>query len=324
MKFFTIQTPLLDAAGDGGAGGGSQTDAGATGQQQTGTTQQTSSQSAGNQGTQQTTTQQTSSQQTGQAGSTTEFRYKEDRSDWVPRHRLNETSGKLKTIEEQNQDLQRRLTIALGVHPADPNQQKSDQVRQAFFQMFPQFKKLAELSDDQLEAVLQAPSHVSASREAELRQWQRHGDQQVDTVSQKVAEAIGTERLDDEQRSDLRDTFSSWIKQRARTELQQAADRYGDDAVAKNERRFSDTIRRYEDSDPKLLDEFVTRYTKNWVEPARRSATARTSTRTRAVPDGSGRTPVSSLQRPQKFNSLDERLDFAVKVAKERGVQFGS
>lgn len=305
----------------GGAGAGS-TGAAASGQQDGSQTTQTSTQQpAGSQATQQPA-QQTSTQQTGQAGSTTEFRYKEDRSDWMPRHRYNEAAQKSRQLEEQNQDLNRRLTIALGGEPTDPNAQKQEQLRTALFQMFPQLKRLSDLSDEQLEEVLATPQHVSASRQAEAQQWQRHGQAQIDSIATKVAEAIGSESLDDDQKGDLRISLKAWLETRVRTELAQAADRYGDDAVQRDERRFSPTLQRYEGGDAKLLDEFVTRYTKNWVEPARRSATARTSNRTRPVPDSSGRSAVTSVQRPTSFKSWDERLDYAAKVAKERGVSF--
>lgn len=310
----------------GGTGGGS-TDASTSGQQTTQTGQQTGSQTSGANTTGQQG-QQTSASNDGQArtGASSGNGQQFDPKDFVPRHRLNEVSTQNQELKTQLQDVQRRLTIALGGDVADPNTQKANQIREAFFNLpgMGIFRKLSELSEEQLDALLQVPGQVSSSRNSEMRQWQRHGNQVVDTVASRVAEAIGADTLNDDQRSDLRESFSSWIKQRARTELQQAADRYGDEAVARDERRFSPTIRAYEDGDAKLLDEFVARYTKNWVEPARRSATAKTSTRTRPTPDGSGRnTPVSTVKRPDSFKSLDDRIAFAAELAKERGVQFG-
>lgn len=316
---------MADDATNTGTGGAGSTDAGATGQQPNGS-QQTTQQPATSQGTQQTTQQTSSQGQTGQTGSTTAFTYKEDRSDWVPRHRLNEVSTKTQELKTQLEDAQRRLTIALGGQPSDPQTQKAEQVREAFFNLpgMGIFRKLANLTEDQLEAIFQVPSQVATTRDAEFRQWQRHGNQQLDVIAQKVSDAIGSDGLDDDQKSDLRENFSSWLRTRTRTELRTAVDRYGEEAVAQDERRFSETVRRYEDGDPKLLDEFVTRYTKNWVEPARRTATARTATRTRPTPDSSGRTALaSSVKRPDKFNSLDDRIAYAAELAKERGVQFG-
>lgn len=306
------------------AGTAGSTDAGATGQQQTGTSQGSSTQSAQT-GTQQGTQQHTGASNDGQTrtGATSGSQGQQfDPKDWMPRHRFNEVNSRLRDIEAANQDLQRRLTLALGGTPADPNQQKSEQVRAAFFEMFPQFKRLAELSEEQFEAMLQAPTAIQSTRQAEAQQWQRHGDTQISAASDRVAEIIGVDSLDDEQRDDLRVSLRSWLDTKARAELSQAVDRYGEDVVRQDERRFSPTIARYEKGDPKLLDEFVSRYTKNWVEPARRAATARTSTRTRPVPESGNRSAVSSIQRPASFKNWDERLDFAAKLAKERGASF--
>ncbi len=331
-KFFTFMEPLLDEAGDGGAGGGTgtgSTGAGASGQQQTGQSGQQGSQGSQASSTQQPGqgTQSGASNDGGQprTGASSGNGQQFDPKDFIPRHRFNEVSTKNRELETQLQDLNRRLTLALGGDVTDPDTAKANAVKEAFFKLpgMGALRKLAELSEDQLEGLLSVPQHVNTSRQAELRQWERHGNQVIDTISERVADAIGSESLNEDQKSDLRDNFSSWIRARARTELSQAVDRYGEDAVQQDERRFSPTIRAYEDGDAKLLDEFVTRYTKNWVEPARRTATARTSTRTRPVPDGSGRSAVSTIQKPEKFNSLDERLEYAAKLAKERGVVFG-
>lgn len=320
MRNFTIMSPLLDEAGDG-AGGGSQSGAGASGQQQSGTQQGTGQQS----GTQQTT-QQTSGQGTGQAGKTTAFTYQEDRSDWVPRHRLTETGQQNSQLKGQVEDLTRRLNLALGGDgkQSDPQQQKAEKIAEAFFNLpgMAKLKRFVEMDDQALEALLDTPNHIADSRQQEAQRWERHGSQQAEAVADRIADAIGADSLDAEQVADMRVVMRSWLEAKVIAELQQASDRYGVQAVQADQRRFSQTLKRYEDGDPKVFDDFVTRYTKNWVEPARRSATARTSNRTRPVPDGSGRQAVSSVQRPAHFKDLDERLNFGVQLLKERGVQF--
>lgn len=327
---FTIMTPLLDEAGDGSSGGGTggsgSTGAGASGQQQTGGQQQTSQTStATNQG--QGSQAQGSQGATGQAGSTTakQYTYPEDRTDWIPRHRLSEESTKRKTLETQYAEAQRQIAALTGNRTPDANETKAQQIKENFFNLpgMGIFRKLSELSEEQLDRLLQTPDHVEAARNHEQQQWKRYGDQQVDTIAGQVAEAIGVEALDEDQKTDLRVSFTNFIKSQVSRELQQAVDRYGDEAVASDQRRFSETLRKYEDGDAKLLDAFVARYTKNWVEPARRTSTANQANRTRPVPNSGGRTPVTSIQRPAKFNSLDERIEYAANLAKERGVQFG-
>ncbi len=122
---------------------------------------------------------------------------------------------------------------------------------------------------------------------------------------------MNQDKLEPEQEADLRDSFTSWFKGRAEQELNAS------------DGQTSKTLQRYEDGDGTLLDEFVSRYVKTWVEPARRVSTARVVNRTRPTPNSGGRAQVTTLQRPDKFKSMDERLDFAVGLAKERGVQFG-
>lgn len=327
MTLFTIMGPLFDVADNGGSGGGSgdgSTAAGASSGSQAGAqgtqgTQATGAGSTGQQGTQ------ASGSTDGQArtGATSGNGGQQfDPKDFIPRHRFNEISTQNRTLQEQVQDLNRRLTIALGGEPHDPETAKAEAIKAAFFKLpgMGALRRLAELDEQQLEQLLTVPQAMHSTRAAEAQQWERHGNQVIDTISGRVAEAIGAESLSDDQKSDLRENFSGWLKGQVRAELQQAAERYGVEAVQADERRFSPTLRSYEDGSPKLLDAFVTRYTKNWVEPARRSATARTSTRTRPTPDGSGRSQVSQVTRPEKFNSLDDRLDFASKLMKERGL----
>ena len=269
---------------------------------------------AGTQGT--TVTDPNAATRTG--ASTTGTTQTPDRSNWIPPHRLREETERRQAIEMQLAEAQRQVAALTNTQPQTPQQQQSEQVRNALFQMFPFLKKFADLDDEQLERVLSSPEHVESIRAAEQQQWQRHGDQQVGYIAEKVADGIGVEALDDDQRADLRDAFSHWLKTRARKEYTESAAQFGQD------RAFSETVQRYERGDQKLLDEFVTRYTKNWVEPARRAGTARTVNRMRPVPNSGGRdTVTSSVQRPAAFKSLDERIEYAANLAKERGAVFG-
>lgn len=280
-----------------------------TGQQATG--QQQSGNSNGAQG------QQTAGDQgTARTGATSGYTYQEDRSKWIPPHRLTETSRRAQELEQQLQQANDRIRALAGVEPTDPQSQKAEQIREAFFNLpgMQRFKKLLDLPDEDFEALLTAPNAVQRTTQAEARQWERHGDAQVAGVSERVAEVIGADSLDADQQADLRVAFSAWLRAAVKADV----DKFGLEDVAE-----SQTLRRYESGDPKLLDEFVARYTKNWLKPGQRQAAAQTATRTRPVPNSAGRSQVTQIRRPDKFNSLDERLDYAVNLAKERGVQFG-
>lgn len=301
------------SAGDGSQGqqtnvNGAQNTGQSTGQsQQTGTTSGAQgSQPDGQQGTQRT-------------GAQSGFTYTEDRSKWIPPHRFNEVNTqaqRARDLESQLQQAQSRINALAGVTPSDPNSKKAEEVREAFFNLpgMGVFRKLSELSEVQIDSLLQVPSQVQQTTQAEARQWQRHGDAQVAAVSERVAEALGAEELDADQQADLRVAFSAWVRNNVKTDVE----KYELRDVSE-----SKVLQRYEAGDPKLLDEFVARYTKNWVTPGQRRSAAQTSTRTRPVPNSAGRSQVTQVRRPEKFNSLDERIEYAANRAKEMGVQFG-
>lgn len=255
----------------------------------------------------------------GQAGSTTGYTYKEDRGDWFPKHRYDEVNVKYQAESNRARDLERQLTEAqgriralAGVEPTDPGQQKLEAVRQQFFQLFPQFAKIAELNEEQLDRLLSAPNAVEAAQAAELRGWTKHGDTSVEYLTDKIAGAYGAESLNEQQSAGVRESFTNWLGAKIQVEIDQSGG------------RDSATLKRYERGDNSLLDEFVTHFTKQWVEPARRTAVSQETRRIRPVPDSRGRGQVTStLQRPKENASLDERLDYAVNRLKEQGVQFG-
>lgn len=244
----------------------------------------------------------------------------EDRSNWLPPHRLREETEKRRELEQrltafetQIAERDRKIAALAGVNPQDPDEQKAEQVRNAFFQMFPNMKRLADLTDEQIEALARVPDFVEQSSRQEMEGWSRHGDSQLSIVSEKIAQAYGMETLDADQQQDLRDSLARWLRTKASREIESG------DYSPQNP---PPTIRRYERGDAKLLDEFVTDHTKRWVEPARRTVTAQTTNRIRPTVNSSGRAQVTSVSRPEKFKSLDERIDFALNVAKERGAQF--
>lgn len=296
---------LFDTPGDAGGGGGTPAAAGTPAAGASAGTPAAGTPSA------QGSPAGTPAQAAAGTATSTQYTYAEDRSRWIPPHRLSEETTKRQQIEQQLADAQRRIAALAGVQPPDPNADKMQQVKDAFFQMFPQFKHLASLTDEQIQQLIQTPQHVARVSEAESREWTRLGRTSLNTVYEQVADALGADSLTDDQKADLQSGFSNWFQSKVRAEL----DASGGETSA--------TLDRYEQQDPTLIAEFVKRFTSGWVDPARRKVTQQAVSRARAVPNSQGRAPVSSLQRPEKFNTLDERLDYAAKLAKERGVQFG-
>lgn len=239
------------------------------------------------------------------SAATTGYTYQEDRSKWIPPHRLNEETTKRQTLEQQIAERDRKIAAyraEAGIAgPADAESEKKEAVRKAFFAMFPDLTE---------EKMRERDASVSHAKAAEQREWARHGKQQMSTIYTQVAEALGAESLSDDQKSDLQDGFKSWLSITCQKELQASGG------------AESATLTAYEDGDPKVLAAFVKRHTESWVEPARRKVTAQTLGRTRPVPDSTGRSQVTSIKRPEKFADLDARIAYASELAAERGFAF--
>lgn len=265
-----------------------------------------------NNGTQQPA--QTNPDGTPRTGAQSGFQYPEDRSKWIPPHRFNEVNTqaqRARELETQLATTRSQIAALTGSQPSDANTQKAEQVKEAFFNLpgMGVFRKFATLSDEQIDKLLKVPDQIEHTTQNEQRAWQRHGNEQITYIASGVAEALGSEALDEDQQYDLRVAFKSWITKKGQAEIDTTGN--------------SPSLSRYEQGDKKLLDEFVTAYTKRWVEPARRQNAASVQSRVRQVPSSAGRSQVSTVQRPTEFKSLDERIEYAAKLATERGAQFG-
>ncbi len=247
------------------------------------------------------------------AQQTAQFSYKEDRSAWVPPHRIKEQTDKARAAEQRYEESQRRVAALSGVQIPNPQDEKVAQSREALMTLFPQLRKFENLTDEQLDRVLQTPDFVERANANDIQNWTRHGRQQLGTLHQDVADAIGAETLTSDQQSDVNESFKSWFKTTVEKELQASGG------------EISATLQRYEDGDKTLIGEFSKRYIGNWITPARRQVTAQQTARiNQRVPNSAGRAQVTtSVKRPDTFKSLDERMDYAAELYKERGGNFG-
>lgn len=294
--FGRLQLPLFDATVDGSGGGGS---------------------GAGDAAAAAATAATTAAGTTGAAASTAQpgaassgFSYKEDRSDWVPKHRFNEVNTQAqeaKTLREQIKDRDLKIAALAGVTPAEPGADRKKAIDAAFREQYPHLVPLLDLPKEAIERLTQVPQQVDRVSESEKREWARHGKSQMTSLYGQVADAIGSDTLNKEQQSDLQVSFGSWFRARCQSEIDASPE------------RISETLQRYEEGDPELLKEFVKRYTDNWVEPARRRVTQQTLTRTRPTPNSQGRAQVTSVKKPEVFKNLDERIDYAAKLGKANG-----
>ena len=268
-------------------------------------------------GTEQTgTTTQQQSTDTGAAAAqtaqqTAQYSYKEDRSAWVPPHRIKEQTDKARAAEARYEEAQRRVAALSGVQTPNPQDEKVAQSREALMTLFPQLRKFENLTDEQLDRVLQTPEYVERANANDVQNWTRHGRQQLGVLHNDIATAIGAETLTDDQKADVGESFKSWFKATVGKELEATGGEQ------------SKTLQRYEDGDQTLINEFSKRYIANWITPARRQVTAQQTARVnQRVPNSGGRAQVTGVKKPETFKSLDERMDYAAELYKERGGSF--
>lgn len=197
------------------------------------------------------------------------FTYKEDRGNWVPPHRIRESSERAKQLERELDYERRRVAALSGVAaPAAPEDPETSEIKAQFFKLFPWAKKLADLAPEKLEALIGFdPSSIGS---AEEHYWNQLGAQTLASVEEKVAAVYGAD-LTPFARGLVRQGFAAYI-----SSSQELRDRY-------------------EQMDPKLVDDFVKEYTAGVLDPHRRSITAAATPRVdrlRRLPRGSTTTAI--------------------------------
>jgi hypothetical protein len=262
-----IQLPSYDPEDQGGNEGGNTGAGGAEGGNSGGTTQNASG------GGQQPV-----------AGATQgggQFTYKEDRSDWVPRHRLNDNTSKYeKKIEEltnQITGIRTGVGRAFGFEKADPQAEQQEQIKTALLQVFPNLKALESMTPEKIQELMESAEGARSTTQAH---WERHATSMLTTLESQVTEALGVENLTPTQQKNLRRAY----REEARDCLnaRNAAAQSGAAYDASN-----DFLARHERGDQSLLKEFAKSYLNDWFEPARRRATADVTRRQgRPVPKG--------------------------------------
>lgn len=278
------------------------------------------------QSTQQQTNQQTATgptpagggqQQQQQTQQEKSFSYKEDRSQWIPPHRLSEVSGRLTQREREFQELQarladneRKLRLAMGVEQQDPNEVEDEKARQVLRRLFPILEKL---NDETLEQVLGAGQAAQQLKATNDNYWNRHSDQMLGDLQQNFAQALGTEKLTDSQAKRIKLAYTQEAEA-CHANRVKAIEQYK--RTGYTEYDFdNDFIARHEKGDKTLIQEFVKTFTEDFFEPARRKAVQTVGGRV-PVPNGRGRSTVASTQTKPKLgtekefkSALNEALD---------------
>ncbi len=214
----------------------------------------------------------------------------EDRSNWVPPHRLRETreaaerqaaqqfAQREAQLRQEADQYRAQLHRLVGVGP-QPDPQK-DTIRQQYFDLFPEAKILHERSKD-IVGLLNQAGNLEAVQQ---HHWQGYARQTMDRLYGLAAEFNGAP-LSDSGKQWLHSSFVGWVNQNP------------------------DRATRYE-QDPSIVEDYWREYTSNFGDPVRRAAAATVQGRAAAVQGLPQDTPGGGI-RPTPTpagQSLDDRV----------------
>lgn len=230
------------------------------------------------------------------------YEYAEDRSNWVPSHRVSEISEKARKADEARvaaearaTERERQLHIMTGGKPVDPEEAELEQIRARVVQLFP---VLGKLTEEQLDKVLGLAEQQDSVQDSNVKIWRNHANTMLNGVYGEIEKGLGGGELSDRQRQKV------YLAYRER---------------AANDQDF---LTRHEDGDQKLIQEFAKEWLDDFVEPARRMATQSQIERGRRVPSGS-RTGPTTTQKPKLDLTNDDVFGEALLAeVREKGGQF--
>lgn len=218
-----------------------------------------------------------------------------NREGWVPSYRIRETrEAAIREAQQaaqqqwaqreaayaaQLEQQQRQLHAILGVTPQeDPN---IAAVRNQFGQLYPGLTALEQRAND-LMAIIDRSNDLEAQTD---HYWRAYGRQTMDQLFDRAEKSLGAP-LSEEGKRALHASFTGYVQ-----------------SSPENTQRYV--------NDPKLLDEFWQAFTGNFIEPARRLASATVVDRTNTpIPrDTIGSGP--HLSQAPKPASMDERAALA-------------
>jgi hypothetical protein len=189
-----------------------------------------------------------------------------------------------------------RIQALVGASPVKPEDAERQQVADAFFSLFPQFQMFKEPGvAEKLAKVLERSDELS---QASDHVWDGLTRRTLDSIATKFAEETGIDpaTVTDDDRAELAALFFQMARR--------------DPAAFQ---------KRYEQEDPKLVDEFVTRLKTRYFDPARRTAAAGMVRGQPRVPSGGPGRPVVSAPPTIDFSNPQAVEDAAVEYLKERG-----
>lgn len=212
----------------------------------------------------------------------------DDRSNWVPPHRLREASQRFESAQQQwarqeaelrarYEDMERKFNALAGVTPP-PNPQV-ESVRQQFAQLYPGLAKMEDMAD-KLQEMLDRTGDLENQTS---HYWTSYGRQAMDRLFDHAQREMGS-TLSDSAKQQLHASFVGYVQ--SSPEL---TERYA--------------------NDPTIVEDFWRAFTSSFIDPIRRTAAAPVPGRA-SVPlpqDTPGGAPRTSP--PAQFQNLDERAN---------------
>jgi len=217
----------------------------------------------------------------------------DDRTNWVPPHRLRETreaaireantqfAAREAEIRAESQRYRDQVLALTGVTP--PQNPEVQAVKDQFGSLYPGLSKL-EAQAARLEALLEREGDLSAQTD---HYWTSYGRQTMDRVFDLAEKSLGSP-LSDEGKRQLHASFIGFVQSSPELSARYA-------------------------NDPTIINDFWTTFSNSFIEPARRVASATVAGRAAAVAGLPQDTPsgaVSTSKAPA-FKSLDERANAA-------------
>lgn len=214
----------------------------------------------------------------------------------VPSHRLREITQENRELRRQLQALSQQRSQPQAPARQEPQLSNEDrEVQEAFFRIFPQFRKLATLDPEALERVV---TQIAPQSEAlASHYWQSHGRRALREIETHVRELYG-ESLDPAALRIYHTGFMAWLEENP------------------------DLQDRYAQGDPELVPEYWKHVDKALLDPVRtkaQTAARQQADRVNALPRfGGGRSSVLGQGKPQRRLTEDELHDAAFDAAVTR------
>lgn len=225
------------------------------------------------------------------------YSYSEDRSKWVPPHRVVEASTRVTTLQKELELERQRVAALAGTRTQTPEDLDQAQIQEALFKL-PQFAHLKGLTPEVLQDLIEMRQLRSSMEQSSQHVWRTLALDTTNQLESRYKDLIGADELTPQQSQILGTMFMGMA---------------GNTQESRNEFR-----QRYESRDPKLMDEFFEVLQQGIIEPVRRTALAGPLRRP-AVPRSGSATVVAVPPKIDYTNSTAVE-DEGVRRMKEAGL----